>query len=322
MNPNHRGPSIVVIDEDVHLIPRISGALTALGCSLEAVADSMAFTSELIGLSEPHVVLVNPRFGNIDETEIINVIAQVKSRTRARVVVLSREGLEHALMTAKRLKADGGLFYEDLISSPAEHIAHAAKLPVLAKAAREMTRTLPHAIPEYVPFESPGSRAARPPVIAAEKILGLELTESAPLAHQRVTDALPKPRRNSELLQMIEEALDGFEDGGSLQTEFVADIDLVSDHNFYAAGPGISSGLFVWTVVLPRVGSVVSVKLGFPWGEYVELKMKVVWCKDGNSMTTNRRGLRGFGAIPPASALLQRAFERFSKLRHPMLLGD
>ncbi len=297
---------ILIIDDDAALLGLLQTLLEEAGCAVETIHGAHGFTPQLMALSRPALVLLNPTLAGMGEKILKAVVRDFRKASRAPVVLfadLSAEALsDHALA----LGADGYVPIRTLLLDPASQLLGGAEAP---------------------PPPPPPAREPRPKVneLAADDILGLDLgpLEPTPQAFQRPVRPPPVQTGSARpsalathLVNAIAEEVSDIEIVEGME-HFVAALDVMSDANLYTSGPGPVAGVFVPSAVPPDEGTRVDLTVRFPWGGELACEAVVEWTRSVSYL--GRRNKGGFGArfdnlAPEARALC----DRFARLRAPI----
>lgn len=92
-------------------------------------------------------------------------------------------------------------------------------------------------------------------------------------------------------------------------TQVTLKLDVLSDHQVYAAADGLIRGVFVVTATPAPVGSPVNLDIKLPWGEVLQVDGVVEWVRAMARISLRHRpgmGVR-FELLPAQQMLLQRA---------------
>jgi hypothetical protein len=86
-------------------------------------------------------------------------------------------------------------------------------------------------------------------------------------------------------------------------------LDVLSDHQVYAAANGVISGVFVVTATPAAVGSPVNLDIQLPWGELLQVQGVVEWVRAVARVSLRHRPGMGvqFELLPAQQMLLERA---------------
>jgi hypothetical protein len=292
--------TVVIIEGDSGLCMLLQENLSAPNRVVDIVDSAEGLTSELVALSQPHLVILNPRIGGLVLAEIAQLVNEVRSLTGARfVLMLNETDAAQAEHLRQHLGADGAVSIRVLLRDP---------------------------LAQLVPFES-----QRPPknptaemyapidALDAETILGVELDDDVPLPPTPPFEAIK--RTNSlpmmELSSLIDEELTHALSEPPKPRAIEAALDTVSEHNLYVDGRGQCAGIFISTVYPPPLGTELHVTVSFPWGARFEIKGVIAWARPDSVFGKKKRGGVGV-SLSSTPAFLVEA-KRFLDLRLPIV---
>ena len=92
-------------------------------------------------------------------------------------------------------------------------------------------------------------------------------------------------------------------------TQVTLKLDVLSDHQVYAADDGLIRGVFVVTATPAQVGAPVNLDIKLPWGEVLQIDGVVEWVRAVARVSLRHRPGMGvhFELLPAQQLLLQRA---------------
>ncbi|MDP1823759.1 MAG: hypothetical protein Q8L48_10965 [Archangium sp.] len=101
-------------------------------------------------------------------------------------------------------------------------------------------------------------------------------------------------------------------------TQVTLKLDVLSDHQVYAADDGMIRGVFVVTGTPASVGSPVNLDVLLPWGEVLQVQGVVEWVRTVARISLRHRPGMGvhFELLPEQQMLLERAMV----LREPIVI--
>lgn len=294
MSPKH---VIVIVDDDAALCGLLQGLLASEDRVVDVIDQVVGVTAELIALSQPTLVILNPSVGNLPAAVLKTVVQEVHGLTGARFVLLVRD--EHAAdaeRLATEVGAHGALPVRTLLSSPLQALSIEA-LPVEPAPAPELNMG----------------------TLGVDDILSLEFDAQAPRAPPMSTPSqlarTPAPVAALEAL-ITDELSRASWDSGIRSTRFDVVLDVTSDANLVAAHSGELFAVYVPTMFPPPVGARTRVQVDFPWGERLELPGTVAFEDSGSPFRAKRKP--GVGIKVDTDEAFAKAAGRFAGLRSPM----
>lgn len=289
---------IVVVDDDAALCELLQALLTGPGRVVDTVVGLAGLTPELLALSQPRLVLLNPRMGQLPLEELRRVVLEVRELTQARFILMVGEEDRQADLPA-RLGADREVDLEVLLRDPLKELAlQGGALLDLAPAA---------------PAAGPGLSA-----LTADQILATELDDGPPASRpSRVQRARALVRQSAvfaQLSALIDEELQEAERPSQVVQQYAVTLDTFSDDNLVVGADRGLDGVFVSTLFPPRLGARVLLRVAFPWGAEVEVEGAASWQRAENF----RRLKAGVGVTVAATPAFRAEADRFLGLRQPL----
>jgi hypothetical protein len=296
---------ILIIDSDVVLLGLLQTLLEEAGCTVETISGVMGFTPELMALSRPTLVLLNPTVEGFSPELIKAVVRYFRRLSLAPLVLLADLPMHTLAAQAKELGVDGSIPIRTLLSDP------------LGALVRRPVAPTPSAPPPARPTHAPRKVME----LEVDDILGLDLAplQRPPAAPPPAAPSAPggQGSRGAELLSAIEEEISTIDVVEGMEHYDVV-LDVMGDANLYINGSGVVTGVFVPSAMPPAEGVAVDLSLAFPWGAELSCEGTVEWTRSV-SATLGRRSRGGFGVRFPTLSPEQIALlQRFLKLRVPM----
>lgn len=301
-----QGPDVNVIalvDDDPALLELLQGLLQAPGRVVDSLPALQGLSPELIALSQPKVVLLNPRAGGLGLEAMAKVVAQVRELVPARFVLMLSEADSHDPVMAEKLGADGSVPVRVLLRDPLKALVPApveAEPAMPFRAARSVDDMSADAILSLDFEETPWA----PPTIAPEKprvAAGGRTLEEAGAAAQALASLI-----DDELGHAIESS-------NTKPQRFEVLLDTISEHNLLQDFQGKLIGVFVGSAFPPQPKTKVEVSLTFPWNQAFVLSGQVTFVRTDAGFGKRRRS--GFGAQVTFDAEAKKAADRFLGLR-------
>jgi CheY-like chemotaxis protein len=291
---------ILLVDDDVALLGLLQSLLEEAGCAVDTVAGLEGFTPDLMALSRPNIVFLNPHLRGLEAEGVrLRVRAFRKLQPRATVIVIGAGAQAQLQADAAAFEADGFIPTAHLLRNPVGGVP---------------TQALPPAPP-------PSAERAKVAELEPEEILDLELEVlEAPPAKLQTKPAPPAGTfLGEELVKVIEEEVLAPHELEVVE-HFEVALDVLNENNLYGPSVKYVTGIYVAASARPKVGVPVELAVTFPWGSRCEVVGTVEWAKDLPRASRRARG--GFGVKLPELPASQRAmFDRFASLRQPMLFG-
>lgn len=292
---------IVIIDDDAPLCELLAGLLRSEHRVVDTVDSVEGLTAELIALSQPSLVVLNPRTANLGLDEMKRLVRDVRALAGARFVLMLTEadaGQGQALAT--QLGAEGSVRIRTLLRDP---------LMGLVGQAAELGADEP----------PPPSHGVAD--LSADDILGLEFELEVP--PDAGASYVPRPSQVVQqqqpvlhLTKLIDEELARPVERAAAH-EFDVQLDVMSEHNLVSSARGEIIGVYVSSLFPPPIGSAAHLKVAFPWGETTEVKGTVAFSRAEDSFKKRRRPGVGVTVVPSEAFAVAAA--RFASLRRPML---
>jgi hypothetical protein len=292
---------IVVADEDVALCALLAELLAGEGRVIDVIDCVEGLTAEMIALSQPRLVILNPRTGNLPLGELQKLVADVRTMTSARfILMLSEADSRDQAALQQMLRVDGTVPIQTLLRDPLAQLVE-----------QHVSGLLP------APSTSSLKKVDQ---FSVDDILGLELDDK-PLpkpqvsSHSSALAAASRPAKDLTLL--IEEELEKAGQDGPQKLSFTVALDTLGDANLVDRKDGTVIGVYVPTVYPPPLGALARVTMTFPWQESVVAEGVVVWTRADDPFSRRRR--LGVGVIiARQSPEFVDAAKRFASLRKPM----
>ncbi len=163
-------------------------------------------------------------------------------------------------------------------------------LAAVAGAERALARAEVLARPLSVVERAPSSAGVAPPPIPSAAPVAPASSIAAAAAALADVGAPPparQPRSNVDLMALIDEELVDEPRNRPKMTRVEVTVSLVSEHNFYV-GPTRrvdSGGVFISTMLPPKVGTRLQVRLGLADGRKLEVEGEVVFIREKSPIT-------------------------------------
>jgi hypothetical protein len=287
---------IVIIDEDAALCALLREVLVSSERIVDVVDHVSGITPELIALSQPTLVILNPRAGGLSSSDLKALIADVRALTGARFVLLvGHEAEDHATELVSSVGASGAVPVRTLLRDPLKALA-LEPAPVVAPSGLRGLDSL-----------------------GVDDILDLQLDDTTPQAPMTSTPSqvarLAAPVAALEAL-ITDELSRASSESGLRSVRFNVVLDVTSDASLVANERGEIVGLYVATLFPPPLGVRTQVQVDFPWGERLNLQGIVAFEDSGSPFRSKRKP--GIGVKLDASESFARAADRFAALRVPM----
>jgi len=297
---------ILIVDDDPALLGLLQTLLEEAGCAVETIEGANGFTPQLMALSRPSLVLLNPLLSGLDRGLLKAVVTDFRRASRAPVVLFANLGEDVLARHSQALGADGFVPIRALLEDPLAQLRMSSLESSPSRAA------------------SGEARAKHVSELSEDDILTIDLGQfdAMPQAHPRPTDSRPSPSSStpsllaSQLFNAIEEEVSTLDVVEGVEHYDVA-LDVMSEANLYTNATGQVTGIFVPSSVPPDEGRAVDVTVRFPWGGEMTCEATVEWNRSVSYL--GRRNKGGFGArfsqfTPENVALVQ----RFLRLRAPV----
>lgn len=287
---------IVVIDDDAALCDLLSTLLTAPGRVVEAVPGAAGLTAELLALSRPRLVLMNPRIAGVSLDELRELVLVVRELTQARFVLMVSEADRHADLP-HQLGADREVPISFLLRDPLKALA---------------------LTPEPVPEAPNATDTKTVSSMSPDEILSMDLGEGTwSRAPMRPASTGSAALRSSSVATDLATLIDDELESPTLAKSHHFDItlDTVSDHNLVVDAWKQIEGLFISTLFPPRVGDHLHLRVTFPWGAVAEVTGVASWA----AAETFRRKRTGVGVSVEITEEFRKLAQRFLALRQPTL---
>lgn len=297
---------IVLVDDDAMLLQLLSELLHSSTRIVDTVCGRDGLTPDLISLSQPNLVILNPATGSLTREQMAQLVSEVRQSTQARFVLMVNDDDEAAVgQMVKTLGADSSVPIRMLLRDPLAQL-----LPMVGGEDAEAAAD---------------SGLSKLNALAADDIMSLEL-DAAP----HLPPPLPKKAMHVEKVKgegpiidlgaLIDEELAKFDKQEPVVDSYDITVDTLTDHNLYVERGTDVKGVFVATPVLPRVGTPLTVRVHFPWGQAVEWKGSVAWAR--TDIAFGKRRKTGFGLVVTFTEDDKKAVARMSQLRAPMTAGE
>ncbi len=306
VNPAHT--VIVLVDDDVALLELLAGLIRGPGRLVDTLSGGEGLTPELIALSQPRLVLINPRTGGLGPQQMFELIRSVRSITAARFLLMldDRDTNTDLGTMTQRFGADEAMPIRVLLRNPLQEMVETGDSVMM-----------------QMPMEPAAGGPSAFSTMAAEDILNMDFTDQlAPAAPAKpAAPAAPalKPHTQKaalDLTQLIDEELaKAAEDAPKRTYQFDIQLNTMSEHNLFTS-KGKVAGIFAGTVFPPDLGCEAQVKLTFPWGESFEVGGTTAWTRNDVPFGKRKRG--GIGIELRIDAKLKAAMDRFVGLRAPL----
>ncbi len=292
--------TVVIIETDTSLCALLQASLSAPNRVVDIVDSAEGLTSELVALSQPNLVVLNPRAGGLVLAEVAQLVSEVRQLTGARfLLMLGEADAVQAEHLRHHLGADGAVSIRVLLRDP-----------LLQLSAYERPSQ-----------QQPLPRVGPPPIdsLDVETILGVELDESVPepptppFQEMKRTQSLPILQLSTLIDEELTQALAQPPHHRAIE----AKLDMLSEHNLYVDAYGKCAGIFVSTTYPPATGTALFVQIQFPWGERFELSGIIDWNRPDSVFGRKKRG--GVGIRLSGTAEFQLAAKRFLDLRLPLV---
>ncbi|MBX7097266.1 MAG: hypothetical protein K1X89_06125 [Myxococcaceae bacterium] len=297
---------LTLVDDDVALLDLLAQLLAGPDRVVDTLPAADGLSPELIALSQPKLVLVNPRAAGLSVEAMASVLGTVREMVGARFILMLSEADAKDQTLAAKLGADGAIPVRVLLREPLEAL-----------------------LPELGP-STPGVAAEASPAqamvggLSADAILSLELDDGpfTPPPVETVKPAVVAPVKQTRaqagaalqaLAALIDEELSRPDERSTTPTRLEVGLDTLSEHNLLVDDAGALSGLFIGSAFPPQVGSAVSVAVTFPWRETFVLPGVVAFVRHDAGFGKRRRS--GFGATVKFEGAARKAAERFLTLR-------
>ena len=300
-------PSVIVlVDDDAMLLQLLSELLHSDTRIVDTVCGRDGLTADLISLSQPSLVILNPATGGLKREQMASLVSEVRESTSARFVLMVNDDDEVAVgEMVEALGADSSVPIRTLLRDPLAQL-----LPVVG-GEKAVTAA--------------DSGLSKLNALGADDIMSLELD-----AMPRIATPLPRKIIDVgkvkdegpivDLGALIDEELAKFDKQAPAVDHYDVSVDTLTDHNLYAErGTGVQ-GVFVATPVLPRVGAELTVRVQFPWGQTFDWKGTVAWAR--SDIAFGKRRKTGFGLSVNFSDADKKALERMTQLRAPMTAAE
>lgn len=294
---------IVLVDDDAMLLQLLSELLHTLTRIVDTVCGRDGLTPDLISLSQPNLVILNPSTGGLTREQMAALISEVRQTTQARFVLMVDDKEESAAAEmAKVFGADASVPIRTLLRNPLAQL-----LPIVGGEAQAAA--------------APDSGLTKLNSLGADDILALELDEIPRIPPVPTKNLMHVERVKTEgpildLGALIDEELARFETQAPVFERYDISVDTMTDSNLYVEKGTDVKGVFIATPILPRVGTKLTVKVQFPWGQSFEWQGTVAWAR--SDIAFGKRRKTGFGLAIPFTDDDKKAVARMANLRAPM----
>ncbi|MBL9037840.1 MAG: hypothetical protein JNG84_04925 [Archangium sp.] len=322
MSPLPEQNVVVVIDDDRALCELLAELIRAPDRQVDTFDQVEGLTPELIALSQPRLVVMNPRVAGLSEAEVRKLVLGVRELTGARfVLMISEDDAERSDELMRALGADGAVPIRALLRDPLQALvtreAAAAALQTatgarLSDLGADDILNLEFDVgpPAAPPRPAPGSA---PSTFTWAPLPTLPHPLPPPAPSPPLAPAKPKPQVAATLQMVVDEELQRPRE--SQPAHLQVPLDTLSESNLVMKGAQ-AAGVFVILNPLPAVGTKLKVTLSFPWGAKVEADGVVAWHQADNPLSKRRR--TGVGVSLPSDKTFSAAATRFAYLRRPM----
>lgn len=295
---------IVLVDDDAALLGLLAELLAGQGRTVDTVCGADGLSVDMLALSQPSLVLLNPTAGGLTFESGKQLVEGVRKMTGARIILMV-DAAAGAKEVASRFGADAGIETRVLLRDPLLKL--------------QIDQGTPSATAETTPAQN-GLKSFDQ--LGADDILGLDLTLNiapppsvapvvGPIAIKRDAPAA------IDLAKLIDEELAyAKQPAAERRSHFSIMLDTSGDDALFAP-QGAPIGVFVATALAARVGDQVDLDVSFPWGQKLSWKGKVAWLAD--NATIGRRRKPGLGIeLKDVTETDRQAMTRLNTLRLPM----
>jgi hypothetical protein len=307
--------TILLVDQEVPLLTLLQDLLALPGERNVEIQEGMfGLTADLMLISSPHLIVLNPRMEGLPESELVGLMKDIRARSTARVLFMADLPEQELHTVVAQLGADAGIPIRKLLEDPVAQLGGS----VAAAPA-------PHGEPDLASLETLDSSE----IMEMDMVLDAPPSPRAPTPMAGSPEAsMPRPammashstsEHNGEVVALIlAELASAPVTSSPPDRRYAVVLDTFSDHNLFTeqAGP---VGVFVASVVMPSVGDEVTVDVSFPWGENAAWTGSVSWTRTAGMGALGKRRKAGFGVLlrqptPEQTKMMQ----RFAQLRAPM----
>jgi hypothetical protein len=298
----------MIVDEDAALLDLLTRLLEEAGYSVDTVCGAEGFTPQLMALSRPSVVFLNPFLAGLAAPLISSVVMHFRKVSPASVILIGPTTAEVLAKRTEELQADGYVRTRDLLDDPVGEVP----VPGSTPAALELVEERVPAAPTLDDLD-------------AGAILELDLVHGTPEQPVRVQPvaaaAKPAPTAtlSRNLLTLIEDEVHAPQEPQE-PLQLSAELDVFTDNNFYGPDRTTVEGVFIASPLPPMVGRPAALSLRIPPGKTYEVRGTVEWVADQAGFGRRQRG--GFGVrFADLSPETRNAFARFVTLRAVRVVG-
>jgi len=293
---------IAVIDDDVALCDLLASLLSGPGRVVEQVIGATGLTAELLSLSRPRLVLLNPRIRGVELDELRELVLAVRELTGARFILMVGQEDQSANLP-RLLGADRAIPIGVLLRDPLRELALTSEPePRPAVPAQAEARNFSSM--------SPGDILA---MDLGEGGLELDFTPELPAASS-ASSAVRGSSAAVNLAALIDDEL-GAPVAPAREHSYDITLDTVSEHNLVVDAWKQVEGVFVSTLFPPALGDRLHLRVSFPWGAIAKVDGVATWV----SNESFRRKRNGVGVTVELTADFKILAQRFLSLRQPAL---
>lgn len=298
---------IVLIDDDPALLDVLADLVRAPGRVVDTITGGDGLTVDLIALSQPHLVVFNPRTGGLPDGDVSALVRGVRAATGARfVLMLSEDDAQHAGALTRALSADAAIPIPVLLRDPLVQLVEPA---AAATAPAPLSTGLAGLSVDDIlnlDFDAPPAPAPRAP------------RSQPPQTFSSPSSLLQTSAPARRVASFIEEELSKAVSEPRPAVRYDVTLDTLGVHGLYSGADGVLRGVVVATLFPPPPGTEVRVQLTLPWGARFEVTGKVDWAQEDTPFR-RRRGAVGVAlTMEPA---VRAALERLAALRRPIVVA-
>ena len=302
---SHLSRAIVLADDDATLLELLAQLLSGPDRTIETVCGKDGLSVDLLALSRPELVILNPMTGGLGPEKMAALVREVRSAVGARVVLMVDDRTD-ADLAAHRLGADAGVKMRVLLRDPLAQL----------KTAWESMAPRPTE-PVRAPVKELGS-------LSANDIMTLDfgaptVDKPPPPPPSPSVDPLRSAPAVVDLAKLIEDELGSFGTPAASQSHFDVVLDTLGDDLLYGPAANKPAGVFVSSAMAVRLGDAVAVTARFPWGHQLQWKGVVAWTQSESGF--GRRKKPGFGVeLKDLTDSDRAAMDRLCGLRAPLVV--